>query len=109
MASPRSVALIAQGLRVSQTRHGARNAAPLGFADGGRRRVEIAARFHFDESDDIAAPRDNVDLAAGDREPPGENAVAFERQPGGGEPFGAQAEPVGATLWRSDFAGGVGI
>ena len=86
----------AQGLRASQTRAARQMRRRLVSRDRARRRVEVVARLDLDEGDRRAAPRDEVDLAAGGGEAAGEDAVALQPQQQRGDRLGAQAEQMGA-------------
>ena len=73
---------------------GARDSPPLDRSDGIRRRIEIAASFHLDESDRTAPSRNDIDFAAGNRVSTRKNGIAFEPQKQRREQFGPEAEQV---------------
>jgi hypothetical protein len=52
-------------------------------------------RLDFDEGDNAPAAGDQVDLAAGDARPLGEDAPAVQPKPPGRQPFGLTPAPLG--------------
>ena len=75
-ASARRVLWTAQGCRLSQARAAREKRPALGGVDGLERVVHGPARLDLDEGDGVAAA-DDVDLAAGGAEAPGERAIAL--------------------------------
>lgn len=71
--------------RKSLGRHS--NAAQAIFIERQRQPFLAAARLDLDEGQGLAAPRDEVDFAARNAGPAGEDAPAVQPQPPGGQPF----------------------
>jgi hypothetical protein len=57
---------------------GAGDSPPLSRADRDRRDFEISPRLDFDKGEGAAAPRDEIDFAAGDDKPPRQDRVSLE-------------------------------
>jgi len=63
-----------------------------------RHRIIVHARFHFDENNCFAIPRNNIDLADVAAKIAKENFVAEVAQKFGGDVFAALAENVGGVF-----------
>ena len=71
------------------------NAAEAIFVERQAGSVVGRALLDLDERHHAAAPRDQIDLAAGRASADGEDPPALEPQPPGGEPLGAAAPALG--------------
>ena len=60
----------------------------------GRGGVEIAPRFHLDEGDQAASPRDEIDFAARDGIAARQHRIAFETQHQDGDRFRPEPEDM---------------
>ena len=84
---------------------GPRDSALLRGADRGNRGLEVAARLHFDKSDDAAPPDDKIDLAAGNRITPLEDRITLELQQQGRNRLGLEAKEMGDPASSANIRG----
>jgi hypothetical protein len=102
-ASPRNVKPAAHGLRASHTR--AARAIRRRFVaviDSWAASRRLRA-FTFDESDRIASPDDEIDFAAGNDVPAGEDGIPFQPQQRRRDRFGSEAEKMRLPSARRPF------
>ena len=81
---------------------GDRDAAQAMLIERKRRSVGGGALFDLDEGQHLAAPRDQINLAAAHFDPLGENSPAVEPQPPGGNRLGAATALLGVTAVQPD-------
>src|SRR5258708_771794 len=84
---------------------GARHAAELPLAQGIERRRGIGAGLDLDESQDTAAPRDDVDFAELGAIAPRQDRIARQAQPPHRAPFGDMAQAMRALPCRGGHGG----
>ena len=80
---------------------GGRHPAQAIFVERHRRCVLGGALLDLDEGERTPAPRDQINLAAGNPRAPGEDAPAVESEPPGGDGFGAAAARFGGRAFQS--------